>query len=395
MRLRPSPAARRPLLRPAALALALAAALATTAGCTSEPAPTPGPAGSESALGAAAASTPVAELQAGLTALLVERVYVVAAATEVLTSQPASRETQGALNAVEASSTALADLLGATYSEARDPLQDALRRQDALLARHAAALADGDPVAAGQAREELAEAQRELGRVLRRVVPTLDAQEVAERLDGDLRAQLAAGSYEELHETAVDAAANARLLAAGIAADRELGSSSTDAVRLRADLSGLLTEHVALTAALARELPGDGASASAALDRNAELLAEVLGEPYAAARGAFLRSWSGHLDRLERYAAIRADGSDGAAERGLMLGYPAELARLLAEHVRGLPAQTAQTELEPALAAQLAAIEQAAAGTPEAPAALRTATAEVLPAAAILSAAIAQDLRLS
>jgi hypothetical protein len=75
-------------------------------------------------------------------------------------------------------------------------------------------------------------------------------------------------------------------------------------------------------------------------------------------------------------------------------GYPTELGRLLAEHVEGLPAQSSSTELEPALASLLAAVDAAAAGDPQAPAALRRAGAEVLPAAALVSAAVAEDLRL-
>lgn len=384
------PVARRWLLPLAALALAV-----PLAGCTSPSAPDPAPM-ADSPGGAAAASSPVAELQAGLTALLMERVFVVAAATDALTS-PGTTTGQAALAALESSSEALASLLGATYSEAREPLLAALRRDDALIARHAAALGAGDAAAAGQARDELAQAQGDLARVLRRVVPTLDVEEVTARLGADVRAQLAAGSYEQLHDAAQEASGTARLLSAGIAADRGLGSPSSEAVRLRADLTGLLTEHMLLSGALARELrePGAGsASARSALAINAELLADELGEAYAAARAPFLRSWTAHLDRLERYAAARAAGGEGAAERGLALGYPAELARLLAEHVRGLPAQSAQTELEPALAAQLTAIDEAAAGSPEAPAALREATTQVLPAAALISAAIAQDLRL-
>lgn len=388
------PAARLPLLRLAALALAVAPVL----GCTSTPAPAPDASVVGEPAGAAATSSPVAELQAGLSALLVERVYVVALATDVLAGGAATREAQGALEALEGSSTALADLLGATYSEARGPLLEALRREDAALARHALALAAGDEAGAAQARRELVGAQDDLARVLRQVVPTLDAPELAERLGADLRAQLASASYEELHEAAQEATETARVLAAGIATDRDLGSSSTEAVRLRADLTAQLTEHVALAAALVREQrdPGPGAaSVRAALDSNAQLLAGTLGDRYAAAQGAFLRSWTQHLDRLQRYGAARAAGGTGEAERGLVTAYPAELARLLAESIRGLPARSAQAELEPALAGQLAAMERAAAGDAASLPALRSAVAATLPAAALLSAAVAQDLRLS
>jgi hypothetical protein len=384
MRLLPVPAARQAVLRLAALALAVLAVLAGLTGCTSperaDPqAPPP-------LAGAAASSSPAAELQAGLTALLVERTYVVATASDGL---PAT------VNALDANSTGLADVLGAAYDEARGPLLQALRRDDRLLVRHAKALAEGDSAAAAALRQELVIAQRDLARVVRRVVPTLDADEVAQRLAADVQAQLSPASYERLHETAQGAAGTARLLASGVAADRGLDSPGTDAARLRAEVTGLLTEHVALMGALARELrsPGAGSrSARAALLLNADALAAVLGDVYPDARTAFLRSWNAHLLRMERYAGERAAGRPG--EAGLVRGYPAELGRLLAQHVDDLPEQSSRTELERALVALLAAVEASAAASPDAAILLQRASADVLPAAALVSAAMAEDLRL-
>ncbi|MCW2680126.1 MAG: hypothetical protein JWM62_1527, partial [Frankiales bacterium] len=276
MRLLPTSAARQAALRLAALVLALAATACSSTGGSSASTPAPG----TGAVGAAATSSAVAELQAGLTALLVERTYLVAAATEAVEAGrrdgPAS---SAALAALDDGSVALADVLGATYREARRPLLDALRREDDLLARHAVALGAGDAVATAAVRDDLVEAQAELARIVRQVVPTLDAPQVAARLSADVEAQLPPRSYQRLHQTALGAADTGRLLAAGIAADRELGSPSTAAVRLRADLTGLLTEHVALVGALARELRAAGpgsASARAALQVNAEELAALL-----------------------------------------------------------------------------------------------------------------------
>lgn len=398
MRLPLPAAARHVLLRLAAVPLVL-----VVAGCSTQPEPPASP-GAVSAgpvqVGAAAASTPAAELQAGLTALLVERAYLVAAATDAVAAaagQP-SPQAEAALAVLDANSAALADLLGATYSGARSPLLEALRRDDELVARHAAALAAGDAERAGLVQQELESAQAELARVVRRVVPTLDADEVAARLAVDLHAQLAVGSYDGLRRAARESAQAAGLLAAGIADDRDLGSSGTAAGRLRADLTGLLTEHVLLTSALARELRRPGvvsASAQVALAANATELADALGAVYPAVRGPFLQSWRTHLDRLEAYAAARAAGAPGTGERMLLADDPAGLARLLSRHVAGLPAQSARAELTPALEAQLAAMDAAAAMTAAAPAAMREAVAQVLPAAALLSAAVAEDLQLS
>lgn len=390
----PCPAARRPLLGLAAVALVL------VAGCTSERDPVDAAPTTKGAVGAAATSSAGAELQAALAAVLVERTYAVAAATEAVADADAritAPEAAAALAAIDATSLGLAEVLGATFSEARAPLLEALRREDQLLTEHAVALAQGDAQAAKAVREQLRTAEQELAVVIRRVVPKLDADEVVDRLGADVRAQLADESYERLRAASAQAVDGARLLAAGIAADRGLGSPSSDAARVRTDLTSLLVEHTALSGALARELreaDGGAVSARAALQSNAVAIADALGDRYPAARDEFLRSWRGHLDRLQAYAAARAGGGDGAAEARLVRGYPPELGRLLAEYVGMLPGRSAQAELEPALVSLLAAIDAAAADSPAAPRALQRAVAGVLPAAALVSAAVAEDLRL-
>jgi len=369
------------------------------AGCSSTGTPVAAPVTVQpAALGAAAASSPAAELQAGLTALLVERTYAVAAATEAVVAARGRLRDPGptaALDALEDASAALAGVLGATYSGAREPLGQALRRDDALLADHAVALASGDAAAAAGVLASLEQAEGELARVVRQVVPALDAAELAERLGNDLQAQVAAAGpdpWAALRAAAAESARTARLLAAGIAADRRLGSTGTGAALLRADVTALLTEHVALVGALGRGpgRPGDGVRA--ALGANAEQLGDVVGDAYPAARAPFLRAWQAHLDRLTRYADDRAAGLDG--EPGLLLGFPDELARLLAEHVGGLPAATVAAELVPAQAALLDALTAAADGELRAAGALRTAMVQAQPAAALLAAGIAEDLQL-
>lgn len=384
----PLTAARAPRL-PAWLVV-VAVVTAVLSGCTTgSPPRSPLPASPAAELvGAAATSTPAAELQAGLTGLLVERTYAVAALTDARDAEH--------LQALEDVSAAIAEVLGASYATAREPLRASLQRVDQLLAEHADALAAGDRPAAQQVVARLAVAHDELARVVRRVVPQLDAPEVAQHLAADVEVQRAVEARDgaRLRELAAAAAGTARLLADGIAQDRRLGEVATPAARLRADLTALLTEHTVLMGALAREPVGDGQPqpSRVALDSNAAALAALLAESYPAARASFARSWAGHLDRLHRYAAARAAGDSGTAEAAVASGYAGELARLLAEHVDDLPATTALAELEPALQALLAALE--AAGTPAGPAALRVAVAEVLPATALLSAAVAEDLRL-
>lgn len=397
--------ARQPVRRLTSLALACVVLTSPVlAGCSSStdaPAPPqPPPAGD--ATGAAASSRPSVELQAALTAVLIERVHVIAATTDAVAQsggRTAVPRVEAWRSSLDAASTALADVLGATYSEARSPLLEALRREDRLLVEHATALTTGKDDEAARLRTALSDVHGETARVVRRVVPALDADEVATRLSVDVEVQLARATptrYALLRDAARGAATTARLLAAGVAADRGLGPVGTPAARLRADVTRLLTEHVQLVGALAREAgrTGDGrAGARDALGANAVELADVLGELYPAARAPFLRSWTAHLDRLQTYAVSRATGGAAAAEAGTVRGYPAELARLLAEHVRGLPASSPEADLERALVSLLVAVD--AAGSTTAPAALRQATTDILPTAALVSAAIAEDLSLA
>jgi hypothetical protein len=364
-------------LAPLAAAVVLLAVAALLGGCATlradAPAPSPSPTRLD-VIGAGAASSPAAELQAGLTARLVERTYLVAALGRRLAAadgDPQAPPVEASRQALDAASTALAEVIGATYSTAYQPLQDALRRVDELLAQEA------DD-------RRLMAAYEELGAVVRRVVPVLDAAEVGARLAAEVQALTAEPG--ELRALAAEASETARLLAAGIAADRRLGDVATPAGQLRADLTGLLTEHVLLAARL-----GEEPDLRAALDANGLALGDLLGSSYPTLRAPFVRSWQAHVNRLDRYGRARAGGGTGQAEFGLARGFPAELARLLASHVDGLPPQTAEAELEPALELLVRAV----AADPARPDLLREAAAGVLPVAALLSAAVAEDLRLA
>jgi len=101
-----------------------------------------------------------------------------AAATEAVVAAQGRLRDPGptaALAALDDASAALTDILGATYSDAREPLGQALRRDDALLAEHAVALALGDAAADAGVRGSLEQAEGELARVVRQVVGALVA----------------------------------------------------------------------------------------------------------------------------------------------------------------------------------------------------------------------------
>ena len=236
--------------------------------------------------------------------------------------------------------------------------------------------------------------------VLRRVVPRLDAAELERRLAGIDEVQRAARTAERfpaLRTARARAAATARLLATAVADDRGMASPSSRGPLLRASLTGLLVEHACLAAELAAtHAPGgDPAPARAALEDNGHDLADLLGEAYPPLRAPLDAAWQAQLERLDRYGAARAGGGVGAAEASPVRAFPADLARLLAEHVDGLPATSSAAELVPALDALLVAVDTAAEGSAAAPSALRVAVADALPLAALLASAVAEDLQLS
>jgi len=398
---------RRAGVGPIAALLVAGALLVACSSPTGNPSSKP-PAGGP-LIGAAASSSRVAELEAALTSALVERVYATAAARSAALRDRSS----SAGGTLDRGSLALADLLGAAGTDTRDPLAAALRRVDELQAADARAAGSPD---ATRTRSELEQAQRDLATSIRRVVPALTVNQVSERLLPDLAAQVAAGSetpYEGLRAAATRARETARVVAAAIAEERRLGAPGARAAALRADLTGLLTEHVLLTGSLAAELGGDGrlsagaTSARAALDANTRALTELVGVAYPAAAEPFGRGWSAHTTRLEAHAAEVAasgdtsgsdtgggDTSGGNTSGGVLQDAPDQLAQLFAGTVEGLPVDRLAAELAPLIQAQLQALAAAARGAPEAAADLRVAAARATVPAALLAAAIAQHLRL-
>lgn len=378
-------AARRRAPRAAALLLVLP--LLLVAACSSPPPPAATTAQPASAVGADATRSRTAELQAGLTHLLVERVYETSAARTA--ADEAERDDAAA--ALDESAVALAGLLAASDTFARDPLVAALRAVDRRSLQQADA---GDGPEAPAALDRLRTAQAELADTVGRVVPRLGAGLVRERLDGDLDAQLAVSGddpYALLRLAAARAPDTARLLTGGIAEDRELGVFGTRAATLRAALTGTLTEHVLLAGALGHENdagPDRRAGALRALQANGEQLTGQLATAYPSLATDFGPSWQRHVTRL---AALAADPTEVQARR--VVAYPPELGALLARHVDGLPARTTVVEVEPLLRAVAAAVRAAATGATEQHRVLRRAAGTAPAPGALLAAAIAQDRR--
>lgn len=401
-----------------ALALSCAALLGCTAGGQRDAGgPTgtaPGPAAG-AATGAAASMTVGAELRAGLTFLLTERVHVVATTSRRLAASSGDRDSAGVRATVElldANTVAVADTLGASYRNSGAALLPALRRLDLLLLDHVAARAAGATPEAEQALAALPDAHRELARDLRRISPSLPEADVATVsaesadallavtgavLEGDPR------QFALLRATAGQAPATAELLARGVAADDGLVLAGPSAAQLRSQLTGLLAEQALLTGALAtvlHESDGDPAAplpvaALAAMNANAVALADTVGAAYPAAALPVVTAYQSRAQALSAYATARASGQAGADQVAALEAFPEQLGAAVERHVPELPASRTAAELAPAGASLRAAVDSAATGDPEAPDDLLRAAADVPAPAALMAAAIAEDLGLS
>lgn len=168
---------------------------------------------------------PPAELRAGLTGLLVDHVYGVAA---VSTSGDGQRAAVGAL---DAGSVALTQLLAGAHPEARAPLLATWREHIDFFHRYAVAGQRRDRSAATAARRGLDGDRRSFGASVHQAVPPLPAETVATELISHVATMLtaldalAAGDPEA--PLALRAAAGpmpgvAAVLAGGITEDRQL-----------------------------------------------------------------------------------------------------------------------------------------------------------------------------
>lgn len=381
-------------------------------GCTGQPEDPPAPpVASGAPVGAAATTTRAAELRAALTYLLTERVSLTLAHARVLTAAAARVDAEPVVEARQAFTASGAELvavLGGSYSDADEQLSPAVRAHDRALLEHTVALTAGDDDAARRSLDDLEGAGGELARAVRRVVPGLREQDVEAALASGTATTLeAVGAVVAqsprapgLHRTAHEAAwSTARLLAVGVSTDRGLGLAGSPATELRGRLTGLLAEHVLLTTELAARLGEVGGAESdplvqatdAALDAAAVSLADLMGRTAPETALPVLTAWRGHLAEVRALAVARAVGAPAPPA-------PREFLDLLREaltpHADPLPPRAGELG-STASASFQAAVDAAARGDGTARALLRTAAQDTVAPAALLSAALAEQLDLS
>ena len=355
--------------------LVLSLLAAPTACAAGGPAPVPGravpprAAAGAGTLGADATTTPGAELRAGLTWLLVERVHLLAQARTSLLASPDGRGAP-AVRTAETLLRAGAEELARTTGVPPADLLPALQQEaDVVLALRV----DGTALSAAHARA---------AQVLGDAAALPARGPLTEQLDRST-ARLAAGRPQP--DTAAAAVA-AGLLANALAAARAVGSTETPAVVLRADLVRLLVDR-----AYAVGVRADDPD----LDRLAETLARrlVSGRQHATVLAA-LRAGHAALHAAAR-AGVARDAAGTARARQALLGADRDLAALLAVAVPALPASLVLTELDPARGPLVVAAVARTAGTPDAPRLSSAAARRALVTAAVLAAGLAEQTRMA
>jgi hypothetical protein len=164
-------------------------------------------------------------------------------------------------------------------------------------------------------------------------------------------------------------------------------------------LTGLLSEHVLLSVALAARLratAGDLAdpdvrATTAALDASAVSLAELVGRSVPEAAQPVLAAWRAHLREVQAHALARATGQTPAAVSG---DYLARLHGALGRQAGQAPPRGGEVG-ESAAASLRAALDAAAAGDSTSGEVVRRAAADTPAVAAVVASTLAEQLQLS
>jgi hypothetical protein len=194
--------------------------------------------------------------------------------------------------------------------------------------------------------------------------------------------------------------ATAATLAAGFVEALDIpGEGDSPAADLRAGLTALLQEHVYLAgysvaaAYTAGPESDEFTAAAATLDENTKDLVaavESIAGPEKAEQFGGL--WRSHIGFFVDYAVAVKSGDDAAAQQAqdALAGYTAGAGRFFEEVSGGqLPASAVSAALTMHVTTLSAAIDDLAAGSPEASGSLQAAAAHVVESAAVLSAGLA------
>lgn len=239
---------------------------------------------------------------------------------------------------------------------------------------------------------------------------TTMAPEESDTMDGgEMSAVMPMGTgdpFADARTAAQHMPETAATLAAGFAAALDIpGEVDSDAAALRATMTSLLQEHVYLAGmavATGYTTGLDSAefeAAAATLDENSVALADAVGSLAGdEQREAFLELWREHVGYFVDYAAAAQEGDDAGKEAALadLQAYTQDAGAFFEEVSGGeLPAGDIAASLEMHVSTLGAAIDDLAAGSPEAYASLREAAGHVAEGAAVISGGLAAATEMS
>ncbi|MFC4554845.1 hypothetical protein [Georgenia faecalis] len=206
--------------------------------------------------------------------------------------------------------------------------------------------------------------------------------------------------FVDLRTAAQHMPETATTLAGGFVTALEIpGEVDSDAAGLRAALTSLLQEHVYLagtavaTAYAAGPDSPEFEAAAATLDENSVALSEAIGSLAGADKGeAFLTLWRDHVGYFVDYAVAAQAGDTAGLEEATanLEGYTQEAGAFFEKISAGeLPADAIAEALSMHVTTLSAAIDDLAAGSPEAYASLQQAASHVVDGAATIATGLA------
>ena len=384
----------------------------TVAPSTTTTAPTTTMAETMGLVGAEAAASGSANLQALLTAQLQEHVYLAGIAVFNAVNNPPAFELSAAT--LDANSQDLAASIASVYGDdAGEAFLELWRTHIGFFVDYTTARAAGDEAGQAAAMEALQGYREDFGAFLESANPNLPKEAVIEELQPHVMTVFAAidavvdgeaDAFDKLKTAANVMPNTAATLAGAIATqfpEKFDGTVGSDAAALRALLTAQLQEHVYLAGIAvytAVAAPDFFEAAGATLDANSQDLAASIASVYGDDAGeAFLELWRTHIGFFVDYTTARAAGDEAgqAAAMEALQGYREDFGAFLESANPNLPKEAVIEELQPHVMTVFAAIDAVVDGEADAFDKLKTA-ANVMPnTAATLAGAIATQFELA
>lgn len=330
------------------------------------------------------ATSPAADLRAGLTYLLTEHVYLAGISVDTAyVAGPDSQKFKLAAGALGQNTVALADAVGSVAGkENRKTFLQAWRSHIDDFVAYAVAAKSNDQAGKKEALKNLEGYQRVAGKFFAEITGgALPASAVRASLDEHVKTLTAAidafaagdaGAFDKLKAAAGHMPMTAKALATGIdEATGMKGDPNSQASEVRALLNAELTEHVYLAGTAVFTAYVEGAdsdafkAAAGALDANSVELSNAVTSLTDKQTGdSFLEAWRSHINDFVTYAVAVAEDDKQAkkmAEANLQ-AYAVQQGKTMQELTGGeLQADVVQQSFETHIASLTAAIDAMAA----------------------------------